>query len=68
MAEATKVSVRDGLFQTQVWSAGSGPPLLFLHGWAGMLGWPSWLDGLTDRFRVVAPQHPGYGQSTGEMS
>jgi pimeloyl-ACP methyl ester carboxylesterase len=38
--------------------AGSGPPLVFLHG-AGGLVWDDFLDRLATRFRVYAPEHPG---------
>jgi pimeloyl-ACP methyl ester carboxylesterase len=38
--------------------AGSGPPLVFLHG-AGGLIWDPFLDGLAERFTVYAPEHPG---------
>ncbi len=65
MAEAKDVSLRDGRFRTRMWVGGTGAPLLYLHGWDGLLEWPSWLDGLTSRFQVMAPQHPGYGTSTG---
>jgi haloalkane dehalogenase len=44
---------------------GSGPPLLLLH------GNPTWsflyrdvIAGLRDRFRCIAPDHPGFGLST----
>jgi len=45
-------------------SAGHGAPLLYLHG-AGSAGqWPKFLDGLTGRYQVLAPTHPGFGQSS----
>src|SRR5215208_6472894 len=60
------VSVRAGLFETRVREAGSGSPLLFLHGAEGPLpGWPPFLETLVERFRVVAPDLPGFGQSSG---
>src|SRR5436309_3724148 len=44
---------------------GSGPPLLLLH------GNPTWsflyrdiIRGLSDRFRCIAPDHPGFGLSS----
>ena len=43
--------------------AGSGPPVLFLHG-AG--GWPAWLpffERLSERFALTIPEHPGFGAS-----
>jgi pimeloyl-ACP methyl ester carboxylesterase len=46
-------------------SEGEGDPLLFLHGAAGLQGWPPFLAGLARSFRVVAPEHPGFGRSQG---
>lgn len=39
---------------------GAGPPLLFLHG-AGGANWNPLLKNLAEKFRVIAPQHPGFG-------
>lgn len=41
---------------------GSGPVLLFLHG-AGGYAWNPMLKELSTRFRVLAPEHPGFGLS-----
>ena len=38
--------------------AGSGPPLVFLHGAFG-LQWDPFLDALASSFTVYAPEHPG---------
>ncbi len=65
MAQAKTISLRRGAFKIKTWSAGSGRPLLYLHGIDGLNGWPSWLDGFTGAWRVVAPQQPGFGSSTG---
>ena len=48
----------------QVWSGGSGPPLLYLHG-AGVSWWMPAHDLLAARHRVHAPVHPGFGASEG---
>ena len=43
---------------------GSGPPLLLLHGnptWSFL--YRNLIEGLRDRFRCVAPDHPGFGLS-----
>lgn len=64
-ATAEKLTVRGGKFRVNLWSKGSGHPLLFLHGGGGLPEWPAWLDPFADRYRVVAPQHPGFGESTG---
>lgn len=43
---------------------GSGePPLVFLHGAGGHTGWMAFLEELSTRFQVFAPEHPGFGQS-----
>ena len=42
---------------------GAGAPLLFLHGAGGIPGWPPFLDKLSDRFDVIAPDHPTFGRS-----
>ena len=65
MAESKTVSVRGGAFHVKVWSAGSGSPLVFLHGFAGINAWPDWLDTLTGHHTIFAPQLPGYSESTG---
>jgi pimeloyl-ACP methyl ester carboxylesterase len=43
-----------------------GRPVLFLHGIAGLLDDTGFLDLLAQRYRVSAPELPGYGESTGE--
>ncbi len=42
---------------------GQGRPLLFLHAGEGLAPDRPWLDLLARRFRVIAPFHPGYGNS-----
>jgi pimeloyl-ACP methyl ester carboxylesterase len=42
---------------------GSGPPLLFLHPGEGLQPQRPWLDVLARRHRVIAPHHPGWGNS-----
>ena len=47
---------------TIVLSAGSGPPLVFLHGagiWYGVNFAVPW----TQKFRVIVPFHPGFGEA-----
>ncbi len=44
--------------------AGAGPPVVFLHGLGGSrTAWGPQLRGLTDRFRCIAWDMPGYGAS-----
>src|SRR5580704_6165871 len=43
--------------------AGSGPPLVFLHGIDYFAQHKLFLDALTQKFHVIAPRHPGFGNS-----
>lgn len=43
--------------------AGNGPALLYLHGANGPNPWTRFFDDLSERFEVIAPDHPGYGGS-----
>jgi pimeloyl-ACP methyl ester carboxylesterase len=43
---------------------GSGRTLLFLHPGEGLQPRRPWLDLLARRYRVIAPQHPGWGNSS----
>jgi pimeloyl-ACP methyl ester carboxylesterase len=43
---------------------GSGRPLLFLHPGEGLQPRRPWLELLAQRYRVIAPHHPGWGNST----
>ncbi|HEY4929095.1 MAG TPA: alpha/beta hydrolase [Acidimicrobiales bacterium] len=46
---------------------GTGPTLLLLHGQPGSgSSWDPVTDRLADRFRVLAPDRPGYGSTAGE--
>ena len=38
---------------------GDGRPLLFLHAGEGLMPERPWLDLLAERYRVIAPCHPG---------
>jgi pimeloyl-ACP methyl ester carboxylesterase len=53
--------VVDGV-DTAVLTAGEGEPLVFLHGGGTVEGFDCFLP-LADRFRLVAPYHPGFGLS-----
>jgi pimeloyl-ACP methyl ester carboxylesterase len=44
-------------------AGGGAPPLVFLHGAGGHTGWMAFLEELSQRFTVFAPEHPGFGQS-----
>jgi pimeloyl-ACP methyl ester carboxylesterase len=64
MPERT-VAVRGGMFETEVIEAGSGAPLLYLHGWTGVQPGDPFLSRLAEGRRVIAPRLPGFGDSTG---
>lgn len=52
--------------KVHVREAGSGTPLLFLHGAGGLFPENPFLDRLAERYHVLAPEWPGYGESSGE--
>jgi pimeloyl-ACP methyl ester carboxylesterase len=43
---------------------GTGRPLVFLHAGEGLQPQRPWLDALAEHFHVIAPHHPGFGEST----
>ena len=47
----------------QMLQAGSGPPLLFLHGAGGAGRWLPFQERLAKTFGVYFPSHPGHGGS-----
>ena len=63
--ETKFVAVDGGKFNTEVLEAGSGSPLLLMHGWTGMPG-DAFIEGLATKHRVIAPRIPGFGESTGD--
>src|SRR5947199_10768320 len=42
---------------------GNGRPLLFLHAGEGLAPDRPWLELVSRRYEVIAPWHPGYGNS-----
>lgn len=42
---------------------GAGPDLLFLHAGEDLSAQRPWIDRLSERHRVIAPSHPGFGGS-----
>jgi pimeloyl-ACP methyl ester carboxylesterase len=50
----------------RVLEGGGGTPLVFLHSAGGLLAENPFLERLTQRYHVFAPEWPGYGDSTGE--
>jgi len=59
------VDTRKGT-RCRVLEAGSGAPVVFLHGAGGLLRDNPFLDRLAQRYHVFAPEWPGYGESTGD--
>ncbi len=43
--------------------AGTGHPVLFLHGAGGVPQWEPFFDRLAERFHLVVPDHPSFGRS-----
>jgi pimeloyl-ACP methyl ester carboxylesterase len=52
--------------RVRVLEAGSGAPLLFLHGAGGLFPENPFLDALAKKYHVYAPELPAYGESKGE--
>src|ERR1700704_5787561 len=48
----------------EIHSAGSGPPLLYLHAEQYVEPVRPHLDALAKKWTVIAPRHPGYGAAT----
>src|SRR4029453_17245017 len=63
--KAHAIETRRGI-RCRVFEAGSGAPLVFFHGAGGLLRDNPFLDELAKRHHVLAPEWPGYGDSTGE--
>jgi len=56
--------VVDGV-RSVVYSAGRGPTVVYFHGGGTFHGF-EWARDWLDRFRVVLPYHPGFGESAGD--
>ncbi|SHK33196.1 Pimeloyl-ACP methyl ester carboxylesterase [Pseudonocardia thermophila] len=54
-----------GRFDVHLWESGSGEPLLYLHGYERHPGDAGFLKRLAEHRRVLAPELPGFGDSTG---
>ncbi len=54
-----------GDVRMRVLTLGSGAPLLYLHGYERHPGEAPYLTRLAETHRVIAPELPGYGESTG---
>lgn len=60
-----KIETKRGA-RVRVFEAGSGAPLVFMHGAGGLFAENPFLDKLAERYQVFAPELPAYGESTGE--
>jgi len=57
--------VASGVGKIQVWRGGSGDPVVYLHSANGEAAGSVMLEQLADRFQVVVPMFPGFGESEG---
>jgi pimeloyl-ACP methyl ester carboxylesterase len=63
MAEATHQFIDIDGCRLSVNRAGTGETILFLHGAGGAARWAPFMADLADRYDVIVPEHPGFGQS-----
>jgi pimeloyl-ACP methyl ester carboxylesterase len=63
MAALTKQIIEIAGCKTCVRRGGSGPVLLYLHGAGGSGNIISFAESLADKFDVILPDHPGFGES-----
>jgi pimeloyl-ACP methyl ester carboxylesterase len=59
-ATVKTIPIKHCNFEAKVKTAGSGPPLLYLHAAGGPI-WDQFVEGLCERYTVYAPHHPGTG-------
>ena len=50
--------------ELELFEAGNGPPILFLHGAQGFAPEHPYVTPLSARHRLIAPSHPGFGNSS----
>lgn len=50
--------------ELELFTAGEGPPILFLHGAQGFAPQHPYVPLLSARHRLIAPSHPGFGNSS----
>lgn len=60
-AELTDLKVRG--VSLKVHRAGRGKTVLFLHGAGGVPQWLPFFDALAEHYKVLVPEHPGFGGS-----
>jgi pimeloyl-ACP methyl ester carboxylesterase len=57
-----RLAVNDA--ELELYEGGEGPPLLALHGFLESPGWTECHGLLAERYRVLAPSHPGFAGSS----
>ena len=63
MADNTAERISVNGCSIELLRGGSGDSLLFLHGAGGIRGWAPYLNALAEKYDVLAPSHPGFGES-----
>ena len=53
-----------GDIELELYESGAGAPLLFLHGGGGFSPDHAFVGLLAERYRLLAPSHPGFGYSS----
>ncbi|MFO1190317.1 MAG: alpha/beta hydrolase [Alphaproteobacteria bacterium] len=63
-SESLLIPIRGLQYHARVWGAAGDPPLFMLHGFQdASASWQFTVDELQGRFRVIAPDWRGYGES-----
>lgn len=63
-AQLAQLDLKVGDITAHVVRAGSGYPLVYLHGAFAYRGWHPFLEMLARRFTVYAPLHPGFSEDS----
>lgn len=63
MTTITETSITVGGHPVRCLQGGQGSTLLYLHGMGGLRPEAPFLELLADRYRVVVPEHPGFGET-----
>lgn len=63
MPEARQSFERVAGCRVSLWRGGSGAPLLYLHGAGGAGRWMPFMEALAQKYDVLVPEHPGFGES-----
>jgi pimeloyl-ACP methyl ester carboxylesterase len=63
MRDHSTSTIAIGDCRIRLMRGGAGAPLLFLHGGGGVGIWLPSMARLAKKFEVIAPEHPGFGDS-----